>query len=206
MRLPWWGLATTHALVRSWVLWELELGLSVQAQVVGRSSLPVGRPGRGHKPRHCSQHSFHPRGPAPVAMGTAAAARLARVSPSSFGLHRSRGGWGGLSRGCHSLRHYRRHPGKTRAEQRTSPGRERGCGAVGPRLGPRVRGARCGWGGGDGWGRGSWAAENKGSGMGTSLNRAARAPGPARSHLLCAGGADLSIPVLALRDPTCEHC
>lgn len=76
---------------------------------------------------------------------------------TSLGLHRFRGGWGGLSRGCYSLRHYRRHPGKTRAEQRRSPRRERGRAAAGPRLGPRVRGARCGWGGGNGWGRGSWA-------------------------------------------------
>lgn len=65
MRLPWWGLATTHTLLRSWVLWELELGLSLQALVVGRSHLLIGRPGRGHKPRHCSQHILHPSRPRP---------------------------------------------------------------------------------------------------------------------------------------------
>lgn len=70
-----------------------------------------------------------------------------------------------------------------------------------------MRGARCGWGGGHGWGRGSWAedGEQRERGVGTSLNRAARVFGPARSHLLCADWADLSSPVLALSDPTYTH-
>lgn len=44
---------------------DLELGLSPQAVVVIRSRLPVGRPGRGHKPRRRSQYILHPSRPRP---------------------------------------------------------------------------------------------------------------------------------------------
>lgn len=119
-------------------------------------------------------------GPAPVAMGTAAAARLARSSPASVSAAPGAGGVGRVRAAAAAATGERPGAG-------AGPGRERGCRPLGPGPG-RGQGEGRGGAGAVAVGEGgSPGRKNKGSGvgeLGLAPHHAARA---ARSHLLCAG-------------------
>lgn len=157
---------------------------------LGGAGLPGGRAGSQTALR--SQHSLRPpRRPAPVAMGTSEAARLARGA--RLGLRRSRRvGW--AESGPPPLS----PPPRGRPEQRARVAEESAASGhpVPVPVQARVRGAAGGRAGGRGRGRG-WLP-----GRGEQRDEA----GPGRAacwHLLCAGRVGLPGP--ALRGPTCAH-
>lgn len=161
----------------------------------GRAVGPLAVPAQPPPPRG---------GPAPVAMGTVAAARLARCLPACLpaclGLRRSRGGWGGLSPG----RRCRGRGGEAKSGASAGPGRERGCRALGPSPGP---------GGSQGEGRGGAGAvgeggprdaKTKGAGQWGWVSGQPRRPGRAFAPVVRGpAGSGLALPALSI--PTCAQ-
>lgn len=137
-------------------------------------------------------------GPAPVAMGTAAAARLARSSPASVSAAPGAGGVGRVRAAAAAATGERPGAG-------AGPGRERGCRPLGPGPG-RGQGEGRGGAGAVAVGEGGVprTQEQRERGGGTGSRPPPRSPGRAFAPVV-RGPAGSGFPLLALSVPTCAH-